>query len=169
MSEQTSLFGSISSAGGSHAKTSQWLEAVRDWLATDPDSSTSSCALLMRSLPAGWSSKMSMAFAHRTEDGIWEPYSQRWESAGIGGPTVCLTLSSSAHPSDGAASSLSDILEPHVPPKFFLSLKACHGILRRAARRGKALPPELKAALEAVVATATEEELAELEEELGDE
>jgi hypothetical protein len=31
-----------------------------------------------------------------------------------------------------------------------LSAKACAGILRRAERRGKSLPPMLKAALEAV-------------------
>ena len=35
---------------------------------------------------------------------------------------------------------------PH--PKYNLSAKACAGILRRAERRGKILPPELKAALE---------------------
>jgi hypothetical protein len=37
-----------------------------------------------------------------------------------------------------------------VPQRFFLSAKACAGILRRAERRGKALPPMLKEALEAV-------------------
>ena len=36
-----------------------------------------------------------------------------------------------------------------IPQKFYLSAKACLGILRRAATRGKALPPLLKAALEA--------------------
>jgi hypothetical protein len=34
-----------------------------------------------------------------------------------------------------------------VPPRFYLSPKACAGILRRAARRGKALPPALETAL----------------------
>jgi hypothetical protein len=37
-----------------------------------------------------------------------------------------------------------------VPQRFYLSKKACSGILRRAARRGKELPPMLLAALEAV-------------------
>lgn len=34
------------------------------------------------------------------------------------------------------------------PPKYFLSARACEGILRRAETRGKTLPPLLKAALE---------------------
>ena len=47
--------------------------------------------------------------------------------------------------------SLSEILEiEDVPQRFFLSPKACKGILRRAEKRGKALPPSLRAALLAV-------------------
>jgi hypothetical protein len=34
-----------------------------------------------------------------------------------------------------------------LPPRFFLSPKACAGILRRAERRGKQLPPMLEQAL----------------------
>jgi hypothetical protein len=53
--------------------------------------------------------------------------------------------------SAGDVSSLSDVLETGpVLPRFSLSAKACSGILRRAERRGKALPPMLKAALERV-------------------
>jgi hypothetical protein len=37
-----------------------------------------------------------------------------------------------------------------IPAKFFLSPKACEGILRRAERRGKALPEALDRALRAV-------------------
>ena len=44
---------------------------------------------------------------------------------------------------------LSDILERDPDPKYRLSAKACQGILNRAQRRGKALPEQLKAALEA--------------------
>ena len=42
---------------------------------------------------------------------------------------------------------LSQILEENAPEKYSLSPKACAGILRRAERRGKDLPPLLKAAL----------------------
>ena len=47
-------------------------------------------------------------------------------------------------------SSLASILEPKVASKYFLSARACAGILRRAEKRGRELPPALKEALEAV-------------------
>ncbi len=37
---------------------------------------------------------------------------------------------------------------PGVPEKYYLSPKACQGILRRASARGKELPAILKKALE---------------------
>lgn len=40
------------------------------------------------------------------------------------------------------------ILEANVPQKYYLSAKACRGVLRRAERRGKELPIILKTALE---------------------
>lgn len=46
---------------------------------------------------------------------------------------------------------LSQVLEVEdVHPRYFLSAKACLGILRRAKSRGKALPEMLQAALERV-------------------
>jgi len=58
------------------------------------------------------------------------------------------TVSSSGLHS-AVAASLSSVLEPEasIPPKYWLSPTACAGILRRAAKRGKALPPMLDAAL----------------------
>ena len=54
-------------------------------------------------------------------------------------------------PSDVDVCSLSSILETGpVEHRYFLSQKACTGILRRADNRGKSLPPSLRAALEAV-------------------
>jgi hypothetical protein len=50
-------------------------------------------------------------------------------------------------PSVAVESSLSQILEANAPEKYYLSQKACSGILRRAERRGKDLPPMLKEAL----------------------
>jgi hypothetical protein len=53
------------------------------------------------------------------------------------------------------ACSLSEILETGpVDRRYFLSPKACAGILRRAAKRGKDLPPALRLALEAVAGLA---------------
>ena len=54
-------------------------------------------------------------------------------------------------PNDAAVCSLWQVLETGaVPRKYFLSAKACAGILRRAERRGKALPTILRQALQAV-------------------
>ena len=60
------------------------------------------------------------------------------------------TLNIGECPNVDAESSLSRILEPRqdVRAKYYLSPKACEGILRRARERGKELPPELKEALE---------------------
>jgi hypothetical protein len=67
----------------------------------------------------------------------------------MGGPTGSWTLSGSEWPSDAAVCSLSDVLETGpLPPRFYLSQKACAGILRRAEKRGKELPPMLRKALE---------------------
>lgn len=51
-------------------------------------------------------------------------------------------------PSAAVESRLSQILEDAAPRKYYLSAKACAGILRRAERRGKHLPEALKTALE---------------------
>ena len=56
--------------------------------------------------------------------------------------------SSSTYPSGANVCFLSDILETNVPRKYFLTSRACRGILRRAGRRGKPLPKRLAAALE---------------------
>ena len=47
-------------------------------------------------------------------------------------------------PKDGVESHLSQILEACPHPKYYLSAKACTGILSRADRRGKPLPPPVK-------------------------
>jgi hypothetical protein len=54
------------------------------------------------------------------------------------------------------ASSLSEILETgEVDRRYYLTQKACRGILRRAEKRGKMLPKPLRVALEAVVGAKT--------------
>ena len=46
-----------------------------------------------------------------------------------------------------SVSSLSQILEANPPRKYYLTKKACLGILRRSEERGKQLPPQLELAL----------------------
>ena len=62
--------------------------------------------------------------------------------------TEFLMLNTGESPSDARESSLSQILQAEVPEKYYLSAKACQGILRRAAERGKELPEVLQKALE---------------------
>jgi len=110
--------------------------------------------LLADLLPDGWSGKTCLVSCPPTEGGILAPFSGAWRNAGMGSPTEFLTLSSSEFPSGAVACSLSDILETgELPRRYFLSAKACAGILRRAGKRGKELPPQLRAALEEVART----------------
>lgn len=57
------------------------------------------------------------------------------------------TRNFSEYPNDASGSSLSQILQPSAPDTYSLSPRACAGILRRAAARGKPLPPILHKAL----------------------
>ena len=58
-----------------------------------------------------------------------------WESGALlGGYT---TRSFGEYPKEENASRLSQILEECAPPKYYLSERACRGILTRAARRDK--------------------------------
>ena len=58
-----------------------------------------------------------------------------------------LTLNIGESPSVANESLLSQILEVDVPLKYFLSARACRGILTRSSRRGNSLPDLLKTAL----------------------
>jgi hypothetical protein len=80
----------------------------------------------------------------------------------MGSPTEFLTLNTSEWPSDAAVCSLSDVLETgELPQRYFLSAKACRGILRRAEKRGKQLPPSLAEALQAVASEPTSTAMAD--------
>ena len=110
---------------------------------------------------AGSSGKTCPESCHLTTDGILAPSSGCWQNSGMGSPTGFLTLSTCEWTGldglslrDEGVCSLSDILETGaVPQRFYLSPKACAGILRRAEKRGKTLPPQLARALEAVAAS----------------
>lgn len=106
--------------------------------------------------------KMSPACYPVTEGEISLPSSKVWRNSGMGGRTECLTLSSAEHmaspslsPNVEGVCSLSDVLETRdVPQRYFLTARACSGILRRAEKRGKQLPEQLALALRAVAGSA---------------
>ena len=103
----------------------------------------------------GSSGKMFPVSSLPTADAPSGPSFQGWGSSGMGGPTEFSTLSISDWPSDASVCSLSRILEEtgDVHPRFYLSPKACAGILRRAAKRGKVLPARLEQALRTIAET----------------
>lgn len=70
----------------------------------------------------------------------------KWEDDGawLG---ECMMRNTGESPNAAVVSRLSQILEATPQEKYSLSAKACQGILRRAERRGKDLPPVLKAVL----------------------
>lgn len=89
-----------------------------------------------------------------TKTNIPMPDSGRWAAAGMvrsrGGEVrlgECWTLNIGEYPSEENVSSLYAVLETTVPDKYFLSAKACWGILRRAQEKQKEIPQELKIAL----------------------
>ena len=57
-------------------------------------------------------------------------------------------LNTGVSPREGKESSLWQILEEQPHPRYYLTRKACLGILRRSSERGKELPTQLKDALE---------------------
>ena len=111
--------------------------------------------------PDGCCGRTFREFSPATEGATSRTSSGRLGNAGILLPTGLWTLNGcewtgcpAQFPSDAGVCGLSDILETvgeHLR-KYCLSLKACAGILRRAASRGKDLPARLKAALEAQIA-----------------
>jgi hypothetical protein len=132
------------SPSASQASEADWLTRAATW-------PLSSFALLAECGPAGWSGRMCPVSCRVDEDATLVPSSGSWGNAGMGSPTEFLTLSGSEYPSDAAACSLSAILETgDVPPQYFLSARACRGILRRAEKRGRTLPGHLADVLRAV-------------------
>lgn len=88
----------------------------------------------------------------RAFQSLLEAVAELWPYGGVHGE--CWTLSSSVWPSGASVCSLSSTLETGgVPRRYFLSARACAGIIRRAERRGKALPRELREALETQIRT----------------
>lgn len=95
--------------------------------------------------------KMSQDCSVPTVEEILQQSSKGWQNQGRWTlPGQFWIHSGSDWRNDASVCSLSQILEANAPEKYFLSPTACVGILRRAEKRGKALPERLKAALAAV-------------------
>lgn len=98
--------------------------------------------------PGGLSGKMSPVFCPVGEDGILAPSSNRWSNSGMAALGECWTLNTSESHKGEEESSLLDILEiGEIPQRYYLSPKACAGILRRVEARDGQMHPVLKMVL----------------------
>jgi len=143
----------ISSVPESPARMLASLDGEPDSPENGQDSSSSSPESCESYSPSGSSSRTFQACFLPIKDLISLSSSIRWTNAGMAYRGAFSTASSSESPSVAAECSLSDILVPHAHPKYSLSPKAAAGILRRAERRGRALPTHLEAALVALMNT----------------
>ena len=81
-------------------------------------------------------------------DGLWLGDSSMLNTGEKPSMTAVQEMCSAWGPHSAAKESLlSQILEDNVPEKYYLSARACQGILTRASRRGKKLPDLLQTAL----------------------
>ena len=157
------------------ARISQWPDYAVAWLESGPDSSTKWYEFLEKvSFPMS-SGKTSLALCPPMPDETLpvssEPsrdQSPRFLSTDGEAPVLfrpqnraggmwlgAVSIHSfAAYHNDAVVCSLSEVLEVEVASKYFLTPKACAGILRRAAARGKGLPAPLHRALSTVAARA---------------
>ena len=132
-------------------------ESREDCKMTDPSSALPFASYLQTCIPGGSSGKMFRVSLAPEVGKISKPSCEKLMKSGIAVHGECLTLNTPEWTAtlvpflkeDGVCS-LSDILEMsgNIPQKYYLSPRACLGIIRRAESRGKDLPPMLKEALE---------------------
>ena len=113
-----------------------------------PDSCGNMFDAFVRSCLIGFFGRTSRERSQARMGRISDACSKPWMRSGTVWHGGYSTRNSSVWPSDASVSSLSDALETQPPPqKYYLSQKTCAGILRRAEKRGRSLPPELAQAL----------------------
>jgi len=147
---QSTLF-----AEDSPARTYRLPAAARGWLESGLGFGKSSAELLASLALDGLSLRTSPACYPATEGETLPSSFAGWSNAGMACAGGFLTLNILEWPSAAAVCSLSGILETDVPPKYFLSPRAARGILRRAEKRGRSLPEQLRAALSQVATDST--------------
>lgn len=97
-----------------------------------------------KNLPAWNNQTLQFLDLRRGADGAKPEQSPETDGLWLGDSSM---LNIGESPREESVSLLSQILEVNVPQKYFLSARACQGILTRASRRGKKLPDLLQMAL----------------------
>lgn len=151
------------------AKVSLSPDLEREWLRLTATWPSSFLNFLASHARHGWSGRMCPELCpvgrmrrqiQKDESGkvtILIPSSVVYSRSGTGSPIEFLTLKTSASPSNVKECSLSDILEDsgNVPQRYYLTPKACAGILRRCQKRGRSLPLSLQTELKRVAQMTT--------------
>lgn len=150
----------VSSPSDSLAKTSVSPGVVPGSEEQDPASSSPAAGSLSLFDPDGYSSRTFQVSSLARAVGTSESCLGRWPTSGTAWRGGFSThVSSECRSADGVCSSsepsLAEILEPplSVPARYSLSARAALGILRRAEKRGRTLPPHLEEALATVAGT----------------
>jgi hypothetical protein len=151
-SDEIPLVGSMTIAEISLVHLWCWLMNLLDLMeCNSPSGKTFPASSQQKTTPSdvSWeqlSAQMTPCHVQQAKDGqvqVWLPGQGHGQHGGFS------TLNISDWHNDASVSSLSSVLETSIPQRFYLSPKACAGILRRAEKRGKTLPQQLQRALAA--------------------
>lgn len=132
-----------SSPEDSHARTSALQDHARDSEAIDQSSHSPSLTLWKGTIQSSWCWKTSQDYSLPLRGVTSEGSSVKWRNSGMASRGAFWTRNTSESHNAGEESSLSQVLETTAAEKYYLSAKAAAGILRRAHKRKKVLPPEL--------------------------
>lgn len=107
-----------------------------------PDSCSNTFERYATSVHVGLSGRTSQERSQASRGRLTASSCPKWMRSGMVWHGEYWMRSFSACPNDASVCSLLEVLEPCVARKYFLSAKACRGIISRADRRGKALTDE---------------------------
>ena len=112
------------------------------------DSCTSTFGQYRKYVQESCCGKTCRGHSHPSTGRLSDSSCPRWMTSGMVWHGEYWTANSGEWHNDAAVSSLSDALETQsVPQRYYLTPKACIGILNRAESSGKRLPKELETAL----------------------
>lgn len=112
----------------------------------------------------GYCLKMFPDCSTQTVEKISELSSPRWMSSGMAFRGECWTQNTLEHPNDVVVSTLSQVLEPSAPLRYFLNKEQLQSLINRGEARTTPMDPTLKDCLNSQIATLSS--MPELEESL---
>ena len=107
-----------------------------------PDSCSNTFERYVNSVHVGLSGRTSQERSQASGGRLTASSCQRWMRSGMVWHGECWMRSFSVWPKDASVCSLLEVLEPCVARKYFLSAKACRGIISRADKKRQALTEE---------------------------